>query len=329
MVALLSMKPNPFLLKLHLPWNTWWDCIANLTSAKPVCLAFLYHFLALISHVSMCSTAGISFIVTSKLKMSFSLLIIPWLQRLRQRSLRLQNLQRMDLCLQSALAAQGLTMFKSRWEISDLPHKSTKLTSIWPHFVDHRRMPRPNYFRYVALNLLENSFIYYASFSFSFLFLVGTSSRDLQEKVFLLFQDDHYFGPSVDIWALGILLYLMVTGSMPFKGTTVAELKNAILDGHFEMPDYLSQNCIDLIAGILKRRSDWRLTLAQVNHAAATKLGQKQPFSNYDLVKGLTFCRRAVAFIDVCRLSVWCTKLIPQVENCKIRKQRQWLVASV
>lgn len=79
-------------------------------------------------------------------------------------------------------------------------------------------------------------------------------------------QDDHYYGPSVDIWALGILLYLMVTGSMPFKGTTVAELKNAILDGHFEMPDYLSQNCIDLIGGILKRRPDWRLTLAQVNN---------------------------------------------------------------
>ena len=54
---------------------------------------------------------------------------------------------------------------------------------------------------------------------------------------------------------------------MPFKGTTVAELKNAILDGHFEMPDYLSQSCIDLIVGILKRRPDWRLTLQQVRNS--------------------------------------------------------------
>jgi len=82
-----------------------------------------------------------------------------------------------------------------------------------------------------------------------------------------LFQDDHYVGPSVDIWALGILLYLMVTGAMPFKGATVAELKNAILDGHFAMPDYLSAHCADLIASILKRKSEWRLTLQQIKES--------------------------------------------------------------
>ena len=77
-------------------------------------------------------------------------------------------------------------------------------------------------------------------------------------------QDDHYTGPSVDIWALGILLYFMVTGVMPFKGTSVAALKSAILDGKFVIPDFLSTDCVDVITGILRRKPEWRLTMAQV-----------------------------------------------------------------
>ena len=45
-------------------------------------------------------------------------------------------------------------------------------------------------------------------------------------------KDDHYVGPSVDIWALGILLYFMVTGGMPFKGSTVAALKVRLKQGN-------------------------------------------------------------------------------------------------
>ena len=56
-------------------------------------------------------------------------------------------------------------------------------------------------------------------------------------------QDDHYIGPSVDVWALGILLYFMVTASMPFNASTVAALKTLILAGKFTVPSYISPAC--------------------------------------------------------------------------------------
>ena len=85
------------------------------------------------------------------------------------------------------------------------------------------------------------------------------------DDIMLFIQDDHYLGPSVDIWALGVLLYFMVTGTMPFKGSTVAALKKSILDGRFELPIHLSDDCMDMIKSILKRKASWRLTLSQVN----------------------------------------------------------------
>ena len=57
----------------------------------------------------------------------------------------------------------------------------------------------------------------------------------------------------------------MVTGTMPFKGSTVAALKKSILDGRFELPVHLSDDCMDMIKSILKRKASWRLTLNQVS----------------------------------------------------------------
>lgn len=48
-----------------------------------------------------------------------------------------------------------------------------------------------------------------------------------------LFQGKEYNGPPVDIWSLGVLLYHVVTGTIPFMGTNLRQLVKQILKGNY------------------------------------------------------------------------------------------------
>ncbi|CAN8004422.1 unnamed protein product [Ixodes hexagonus] len=91
-----------------------------------------------------------------------------------------------------------------------------------------------------------------------------------------LFKDESYVGPCVDIWALGILLYFIVTSAMPFKAQTVAALKKLILEGQYTVPTYLSEPCKALIAGILQVAPQDRLTLEEIKSSEWLE-GQRFP----------------------------------------------------
>ena len=66
-----------------------------------------------------------------------------------------------------------------------------------------------------------------------------------------LFQEESYIGNSVDIWALGVMLYFMMTGNMPFRGESVHEIKTKVTNGSYHMPRNLSLLCQSLISGML------------------------------------------------------------------------------
>lgn len=55
-----------------------------------------------------------------------------------------------------------------------------------------------------------------------------------------LIEGKRYVGPEVDAWSLGINLYAMVVGDLPFADSNMAGLYDAILKGKYEVPGFLS-----------------------------------------------------------------------------------------
>ena len=68
------------------------------------------------------------------------------------------------------------------------------------------------------------------------------------------------YGHECDIWSLGVTLYQLLTGEMPFDGSGQAEVFRKIKKGHFKMPSRLSADCQDLIQKMITVDIKQRIT---------------------------------------------------------------------
>ncbi|XP_028843361.1 SNF related kinase b [Denticeps clupeoides] len=75
---------------------------------------------------------------------------------------------------------------------------------------------------------------------------------------------EEYDAPAVDIWSLGVILYMLVCGHPPFQEANDSETLIMIMDCRYSVPSHISPTCRDLISRMLQRIPSRRASLAEI-----------------------------------------------------------------
>lgn len=79
-----------------------------------------------------------------------------------------------------------------------------------------------------------------------------------------LIRGEKYLGEAADMWSLGILLYALLVGWLPFDDDNMQVLYRMIQKGSYEIPPFLSQGSTKIIGQLLKHKPAHRLTMAKL-----------------------------------------------------------------
>ncbi|KAJ4955849.1 hypothetical protein NE237_012632 [Protea cynaroides] len=73
-----------------------------------------------------------------------------------------------------------------------------------------------------------------------------------------------YDGATSDVWSCGVILYVILTGSLPFDDRNLAVLYQKIFKGDVQMPKWLSPSAKNLVKRILDPNPKTRISIAEI-----------------------------------------------------------------
>lgn len=98
-----------------------------------------------------------------------------------------------------------------------------------------------------------------------------------------LLRHQFYKGSAVDIWSMGVILFAMLAGRLPFDDEDMAIMLSKAKRAEYKIPQHLTRDANDLIKRILVDQPAHRITMKQMwRHALIKKYDYLDEFQNWD-----------------------------------------------